>query len=263
MVTTDFLSVARRAAREAGSVLLDEFGGALAPGIKDDGSLQAAADMSAHQTLVSVLTEMVPEHGIISEESEEELGSVESSYKWILDPLEGTSNFSIGMSHWGVSLALVRDEKLLVGAVYLPITDEMFVAELGQGAFRNDTRLQVTEETKLDKVTITLGRGRLGGGIPRHTKIFSSLVPAVRSSRMYGATALDICLVASGGSGAHINNDCKFYDGASGALIAAEAGAIVTDFSGQPWKPELTGYADLLIAPKAMHTQLLALLQGL
>ena len=182
---------------------------------KEDGSPLTIADQDAERYLRKMIQESYPSDSIVGEEFESVEGS--SPYRWILDPIDGTTNFLHGIPHFAISIALKSKNELLSGLIFDPIKDEMFFAEKDKGAFLNNQRLRVSKKNSLEDC------------------LFSSNHDGVKLSnlnmRCSGSAALDLAYVASGRLDGYFQNKINLWDIAAGALMVKEAGGIVNDIS--------------------------------
>lgn len=251
------LHTASLAAKSAGEILRKNFyRGSHAVSYKDAYNIVSESDKVAEGEILRVLEAEFPDHTIFSEERG--LTDKKSLYHWFVDPLDGTTNFVQGFAHFNVSIGLFFDKKPLVGVVYDPISDELFSGVAGAGAFCNGRPIRVSERGTLKQVVILLNRGGSKEEKLRSGKIFGELTRYVRSVRILGAAAMDLCYVAIGKFDALVANGCEPHDCAAGNLIAQEAGARVSDFSG---KPVGMVRSDLLVANPRLHPALIEILQ--
>ena len=192
----------------------------------------SAADLKAEQTLFEELTRVRPGYGFLAEER----GMVEGTdktHRWIIDPLDGTTNFLHGIPHFAINVALERDGQVVAGVTYNPATHDLFWAERGRGAFLNDRRLRVAARTRLDEAVIATGIPFLGHGQHgRFLKELHQLSQRVAGVRRFGAAALDLAWVAAGRFDAFWERDLGAWDVAAGVLLVSEAGGMVTDAGG-------------------------------
>ena len=226
------LHTAVRSVREAGRVILMYFNqlDRLEYSSKGRNDYVSQADVEAERAVLDVLTRAYPDHGIIAEESGEREGS---EYTWIIDPLDGTTNFLHGFPMFAVSVAVKRAGVLEHGVVYDPLHDEMFTASRGEGAQLNGKRLRVSTTRQL--APSLLGTGfpfRDLGIIEPWMRSFQSLLPKTSGIRRAGAAALDLAYVAAGRLDGFWEFGLKPWDMAAGALLIREAGGLVSDVSG-------------------------------
>jgi len=226
------LHTAVRSVREAGRVILMYFNqlDRLEYSSKGRNDYVSQADVEAERAVLDVLTRAYPDHGIIAEESGEREGS---EYTWIIDPLDGTTNFLHGFPMFAVSVAVKRAGVLEHGVVYDPLHDEMFTASRGEGAQLNGKRIRVSTTRKL--APSLLGTGfpfRDLGIIEPWMRSFQSLLPKTSGIRRAGAAALDLAYVAAGRLDGFWEFGLKPWDMAAGALLIREAGGLVSDVSG-------------------------------
>ena len=226
------LHTAVRSVREGGRVILMYFNqlDRLEYSSKGRNDYVSQADVEAERAVLDVLTRAYPDHGIIAEESGKREGS---EYTWIIDPLDGTTNFLHGFPMFAVSVAVKRAGVLEHGVVYDPLHDEMFTASRGEGAQLNGKRIRVSTTRKL--APSLLGTGfpfRDLGIIEPWMRSFQSLLPKTSGIRRAGAAALDLAYVAAGRLDGFWEFGLKPWDMAAGALLIREAGGLVADVSG-------------------------------
>jgi myo-inositol-1(or 4)-monophosphatase len=224
------------AARKAARGLARDFGEVTELQVSKKGAADfvSAADLKAEQTVFELLSKARPGYGFLMEER----GAVEGtdkSHTWIVDPLDGTTNFLHAIPHFAVNIALEREGAGVVAAVtFNPITNEMFWAEKGKGAYVSDKRLRVAARTRLDEALVGTGIPFLGHG--QHGQFLKELhqiTQRVAGVRRYGSAALDLAWVAAGRLDAFWERDLKPWDIAAGLLLVTEAGGKVTDLQGE------------------------------
>jgi myo-inositol-1(or 4)-monophosphatase len=231
------LQVMIAAARKAGRKLARDFGevAELQVSKKGPADFVSAADIKAEEVLVEELTKARPGYGFHAEER----GVVEGSDKthtWIIDPLDGTTNFLHGLPHFAINVALEREGTVVAGVTYNPVSNELFWAEKGRGAFLNDKRLRVSARSKL--VEAVLATGVPFAGKPGHAQFLKELhqmSQRVAGIRRFGSAALDMAFVAAGRFDGYWERDLKPWDLAAGALIVLEAGGTVWGADGEPF----------------------------
>ncbi|MEN8179366.1 MAG: inositol monophosphatase family protein [Pseudomonadota bacterium] len=226
------LNIAIRAAREAGRVLTRSFNRLDTLTVTDKGKNEfvSEVDRNAEQAIIDVLREKFPNHAILAEESGSHSGN---EFQWIIDPLDGTTNYLHGFPQFSISIGLKVKGRLEVGVVYDPIKEEMFTSSRGEGALINDHKMRVTNRKSLDGAL-------LGTGIPyrdfRFTQnymgMLQDLIQDTAGIRRPGSAALDFAYVAAGRLDGFWELGLAQWDFAAGALLVKEAGGIVTDIGG-------------------------------
>ncbi|HVB98607.1 MAG TPA: inositol monophosphatase family protein [Candidatus Dormibacteraeota bacterium] len=248
------LAVALEAAREAGAILLEESKGPQKISYKGDVDLVTQADVRSERLITARLRAAFPDHRIVGEELGETVEAEGASrYRWLVDPLDGTTNFAHGFPVFAVSIGLLEEDEPVVGVVYHPSADEMFSARRGGGARLNGEPIHVSQVDRL-------AAGLLGTGFPTHKR---SETPNMRyyweytlrshGVRRAGAAALDLCSVACGRFEAFWEFGLKPWDTAAGILLVREAGGLVTDFDGHPYHP---GDRILLASNALIHEEM-------
>ncbi|MBU2648185.1 inositol monophosphatase [bacterium] len=198
-------------------------------GAKD---LVTEADISVENFLRKRLIAATPDFGFLGEESAETMGS---KSRWIVDPIDGTHSFIHGQYFWSISIALEEAGEIRQGAVYAPLLKDLYQAEKGNGATRNGEKIQTSNTTTLAKAMVGTGFACLRANLAENNLArFSRIAMKTMDQRRFGSAALDCCFVGDGQLDAFWEQQLNIYDVAAGALIAAEAGATVTDFSGRP-----------------------------
>ncbi len=192
----------------------------------------SAADLKAEQTLFEELSRVRPGYGFFAEERGEIPGS-DKTHRWIVDPLDGTTNFLHGIPHFAVSIALERSGAIVAALTFNPANDELFVAERGKGAFLNDRRIRVAARQRLAEAVVACGLPHLGRG---DLKLARYEIAAAQQHfaglRRYGAATLDLAWIAAGRLDAYWERDLSPWDLAAGMLLVREAGGFVTDLDG-------------------------------
>jgi myo-inositol-1(or 4)-monophosphatase len=259
----------QRAARKAAPRIRRDFGEVeqLQVSRKGPADFVSMADKRAEQTLVDELRHGRPYWGFHLEEG----GIIEgdpTKPRWVIDPIDGTSNFLHGIPHFAMSIA-VQEPKLgggggwgdiTQGLVYQPLTDESFWAEKGRGAWLHDRRLRVSARRSLDEALIGTGVPHFGrGNVAAWSRIFGAIAPEVCGIRRLGSAALDFAWVAAGRFDGFWEDDLDIWDVAAGVLLVKEAGGFVTDYRGQDRMFERREY---LAASGELHSKLHKLLAG-
>jgi myo-inositol-1(or 4)-monophosphatase len=252
------INVMANAALKAARGLIRDFGEVeqLQVSVKGPGEFVSAADLKAEKVLRAELHKARPGYGFLMEESGGEAGS-DIHHRWIVDPLDGTTNFLHGIPHFAISIALERDGEIIAGLIYEPVRDEMFWAEKGAGAFHNDRRLRVSARQHLaDSLIGTgipfVGRGDHGG----YLATLAAVMAATSGVRRLGVASLDLAYVAAGRFDGYWEFNLFPWDIAAGILIVREAGGYVTDASGG--QGMLAG-GDVIAANTHLHQPLIQL----
>ncbi len=235
MIRSALMNVMTSAALKAGRGLKRDFGevGNLQVSVKGPGDFVTAADRRAEKTLFEELSKARPGYGFVMEESGRVEGT-DQSHTWIIDPLDGTTNFLHGLPIFAISIGLEREGQLVAGLVYNPADDEMFVAERGQGAWLNNRRLRVAARRDLADSLVATGIPHLGKAREhsRFKQELSQVMARVGNVRRLGAAALDLAYVAAGRYDAYWERGLQPWDMAAGIVLVREAGGFVTDLAG-------------------------------
>jgi myo-inositol-1(or 4)-monophosphatase len=258
------INVMARAAERTGRALIRDFGEVeqLQVSRKGPADFVSAADTKAEQMVRQELQRARPGYSFLLEEG----GRVEGEDKqhvWIVDPLDGTTNFLHGLPHFCISIGLARDNEVIAGVIYDPLKDELFWAEKNNGAYLNDRRLRVSARKQLDEALLATGiRFRLHEGRPIKEKFIGqlqSVMGRLAGIRRLGSAALDLAYVAAGRYEGFWENGLEPWDVAAGVLIVREAGGFVTEIGGRRYE---LGAPDILAANDALHEPLVRLFAG-
>lgn len=248
-----FLGVAIEAAREAGAILLADFGRPKKISYKGEVDLVTESDRRSEAAVVAKLRNHFPQHGIIAEEGGGGSSAERPRYCWYVDPLDGTTNFAHGYPCFAVSIGLLEANEPVAGVVFNPFCDELFTAVRGEGAYLNQKRIHVSEVE-------TLSKGLVATGFPTHRVRNSTNIQyywefTIRSHgvRRDGSAALDLASVAAGRFDGFWEFSLKSWDTAAGMLLVTEAGGMVTALDGRPYRP---GDADLLASNGRIHAEM-------
>ncbi|MHA1226191.1 MAG: inositol monophosphatase family protein [Candidatus Hodarchaeales archaeon] len=253
MSNDEILEVAKDIAMGTGNLLMNYYGKTSNIGHKSDSSLVTEADLAADKFIKSKIKDKFPQHSILSEESGKE--DHPSDYTWVIDPLDGTTNFSVYNPFFCVSIGVVRNGEPFVGVVYAPIQDELFYAQAGRGAMLNGDKIAVDENKELTRDFISFCNGRDHESRLQVTTIYRELKLKNNLIRQVGAAALELCYVAVGRTGGFFMPGVDAWDVMAGALIVKEAGGTVTDFLNNQFNIKSKS---LIAAPKVVHQDLLA-----
>ncbi|MFC4669617.1 inositol monophosphatase family protein [Seohaeicola nanhaiensis] len=229
MIGSANLNIMIKAARKAGRSLVKDFREVenLQVSSKGPGDFVSRADTAAEKIIRDELTAARPTYGWLGEESGAGEGQ-DPTRRWIVDPLDGTTNFLHGLPHWAISIALEHKGQVVAGVVYDAAKDEMFFAEKGEGAWMNDTRLRVSGRSRM--IECIFGTGVPFGGksdLPATLQDLARLMPACAGVRRWGAAALDLAYVAAGRFDGFWERGLNAWDVAAGIIILREAGGFV------------------------------------
>lgn len=234
MLRTPIMTVMVNAAFKAGRSLKRDFGevGELQVSLKGPANFVTVADRKAEEIAFAELRKARPDYGFLMEEGGAVAGS-DASHRWIVDPLDGTTNFLHGIPHFAVSIGLERDGVPVAGVVYNPANDDLFTAERGRGAFLNDRRLRVAGRKDFDTAVVACGIPHLGrGDHPRFRAELTAVQAKAAGIRRFGAAALDLAWIAAGRVDGYWERDLSPWDLCAGMVLVREAGGFVTDIAG-------------------------------
>ena len=263
----DLLALACRLAVEAGTGAAEgraaATGGAAGKATTSLGSttkssatdLVTVHDRAAERRIVDELRRVRPDDAVVGEEGTAVAGA--SGHAWYVDPIDGTTNFVYGLAAWCTSVAVAADGVMLAGAVFAPVSGELFAARRGGGATLNGEPIRCTDRDDLALALVATGFAYDAGRRAAQAARVARIIGSIRDVRRLGSAALDLCHVACGRVDAYYEEHLNAWDAAAGALIAAEAGALVTDFAGGAPDP-----TNLVAAAPGVHGALLDLLRG-
>ncbi|MBX2923091.1 MAG: inositol monophosphatase [Chitinophagaceae bacterium] len=255
-----FKTTLLQAALAAGATMQESFNGNFKISNKEGfNNLVTEVDHASEKVIIDIIQKKFPGHYIMSEESGEIV--MDSTYKWIIDPIDGTVNYANGIPLCCVSIGLEHDGKMIMGAVYNPFLNEMFVAERGRGATLNDKAIRVSN--KSDVLTSCLVTGFPYSYLDQPNgpmQVFDKLIRRGVPVRRLGSAAIDLCWVASGRFDGFYEHKLNAWDSAAGFLMVEEAGGKVTDFNGGDYSP----YQPHIVATNGkIHDQLLDYINGI
>ncbi|OGN93984.1 MAG: inositol monophosphatase [Chloroflexi bacterium RBG_13_48_10] len=228
------IDIASEAARCAGHSLKEHFNQPHQVSYKGIIDLVTEMDKESERLITGMLSQSFPEYGFLGEEGSNSTATY--ACRWIIDPLDGTTNYTFGYPLFAVSIALEKQGQITLGVVYNPILDELFTAERGTGAYLNGAPIHVTRTTKLGKSLLASGFPYDVWSNPRNNcSEWEQFIKKTISVRCDGSAALDLCHVACGRLDGYWELDLEPWDMAAGALIVQEAGGIVTQVDGTPF----------------------------
>ena len=244
------------AAYKAAEVLRMKLGRLKRVDKKGANDLVTEADAESEKAIIATIRSAFPRHGILAEESGADIGS--TGCCWIIDPLDGTTNFAHGLGLFSISIAFRIDQELVFGIVLSPMTGELFMATRGRGAFLNGRPIRVSDvKTVSESLLVTGFPYDLENVFVPMMKRFTSCLKVAQGIRRLGSAALDLCYVASGRFEAFWEQNLKPWDTAAGVLIAGEAGSVITDFSNKAFTVD---HKEILASNGNIHQEMLALL---
>ncbi len=255
------LNFAIQTARDAGRILVDRLGRALQVSNKGDIDLVTESDLASEELIIDRIKSHYPRHAILAEESGAtdgiEIVAGKTDWKWIIDPLDGTTNYAHGYPCFCVSIAVERAGAIEIGVVYDPMRDEMFAAERGQGATLNERPMRVSTVGDLNSAMLCTGFPYNVRERPNFALEFANFTMEAQAVRRDGSASLDLAYVACGRFDGFWEEGLKAWDVAAGVLLIQEAGGRVTDFTGQP----LDIYTPKVLASNALvHSAMMRVL---
>jgi len=250
------LETAISAIKEAGNIVMKHYGKATASS-KADKSLVTRADTESENLIKSILQKQFPNYQILGEETG--FTGKKSDYLWVVDPLDGTTNYTFRNPFFDISIALTHKGDPILGAVFFPPQGELFYAKRGNGAYLNNSRINVSDKREIDGSVITSCHGNDQNSVKRMISAFSKLKMINQKVRQLGAAALELCFVASGRVDAFFMTGMNPWDVAAGTVILREAGGKATDFEGKPFN---MNSRDILGSNGKIHESLLEILKN-
>ena len=255
------INVAVRAAREAGKIInrasldLD----LLRISQKSANDFVTEVDRASEQAIIDILLKAFPHHGILAEETGSTHGRAGAEYQWIIDPLDGTTNFIHGMPVYAVSIALAHEGVVQHGVVYDPARDELFTASRGGGAFLDNRRLRVSRRTRIEDALIGTGFPfRKEDDMDSYLDMFKKVAERCVGLRRPGAAAIDLAYVAAGRYDGFFERGLKPWDVAAGSLLITEAGGLVGNFTGES---DFLEAGELVAGSPRIYAQLVSILK--
>lgn len=214
-------------------------------------------DKLSDKFIVGQIRKRYPDHNILSEEGGFKKGS--SNYLWVVDSLDGTGNFANQNPLFSICIALMKDNRIILGAVFAPVIDEFYIAEKGKGAFFNGKRIRVSRISEIEKSYLVYCEGGEKNR-QRFAKIINKIYPEVIDVRKIGSAGLETSWVASGRAESYFTTKIEPWDVAAGVLLVQEAGGKISDFKGNSWQVKTS---DLLFSNKKVHAKVLDLISNL
>jgi myo-inositol-1(or 4)-monophosphatase len=258
-ILQDFLKTAVTAARRAGDIILKNLGHLSTGDIqsKQESDFVTEVDRLSESVIMQVIREKFPSHSFLAEETLKQ--EEQDNYRWIIDPLDGTTNYIHGFPMFSVSIALEYKREIIVGVVFDPLRDELFHALKDSGAFLNNNPVQVSDITSLKKSLITTGFPfRKKDMIDLYLEAFKKIFNNVSDLRRAGSAALDFAYLSSGRSDGFFEIGLSPWDVAAGSLVIKEAGGTITDFGGGG---DYLSTGNIVAGNTKIHAELLAIIK--
>lgn len=253
----NYQTIAVKAAYQAGDYLFKEFSrGIINWQLKQRHEIVTKADIFSEKIILSVLKKYTPNFSVLSEESG--LNGIKSEYLWVVDPLDGTTNFRVHNPLFSISIGLYYKAKPLVGVVYVPYLKEMYTAEKGRGAYLNGHKLKVSRTSDIKRAFLTYCHGSEDKHVIRAVELYRYFKLNSIDIRQLGSAAIELAWIAGGRTESLVIPGTKPWDAAAGILLVQEAGGRVTDFNNQPWsiydnKGKVMANIDLLATNGKIH----------
>jgi len=244
------LQISKQAARQAGIFLKKEFfkWKKKNNGYKTHNEIVTWCDKKSEDIIFKLIKKNFPDYAILSEESGQQ--DKPSDYTWIIDPLDGTTNFTIHHPVFAVSIALAYKNEIVTGVTYNPLLDEMYYATKNGGAFKNNKKIQISKNINLKKAIITYCHGQGSINTKKAYKLYQHFHGNYRHCYHWGSTTLELAMIANGKTEAHLVSGAKLWDIAAGTILVKEAGGLVTDWKNKTWNMKSKS---LLAANKSIH----------
>lgn len=257
----------RLALQEAGKILMENFGKITSYGLKENQSnIVTKADIDSEKKIIEIISDKFADHNTLGEETGYQ--DKNSEYTWIIDPLDGTSNFAVGLPWFGVIICVLKNSIPIISGCFLPLQNETYFAEKGKGATQNGNKITVSGETELKNIlaAYSLDYSNVPGKTEREAKVIQDLVGNIRNLRSTNCL-MDFCYTADGKLGACINQTTKIWDIAGLALIIEEAGGKTTDIFGNKFdfsinKSNYSRNFTIVGSNKILHENIIRIING-
>jgi len=257
--------ILHKALKEAGKILLQNFGRISGFEVKESqSSIVTQTDVDSEKRIMQIISEAFPQHNLLGEETGFQYKK--SEYTWVVDPIDGTSNFAAGIPWFGVIICVLKNLKSEMAGCWLPVQNQLYFAERGKGSTLNEEAITVSKETELKNVLVaySLDYSDVPGKTEREAQLIQQLVQNVRNLRSTNCL-VDLCYTSDGKLGACINQTTKIWDIAGPALIIEEAGGIATDLIGKPFDYTISEFDyernfDIVASNKFLHAQLIKII---
>ncbi len=250
-------SLMLKAAREAGKATLRYYGNVGKLKYKEPRSIVTKADILSEKIIMEAVRKKFPGHNFLTEES----GDIKkgSEYTWIIDPIDGTTNFASSIPYFAVSIALAKNDEVIMGAVYNPCANEMFFAEKGKGSYLSNKKLNVSKKNELKNALAVFDTPNKALISRKTFRIMAKNYGEFRGIRNFGAAALNLCYIASAKFDLYFSLSLKPWDAAAAKLIVEEAGGRITNINNEKWK---INDNTLVASNKILHDKFIKLLKN-
>jgi myo-inositol-1(or 4)-monophosphatase len=249
--------VARKAAQAGGAILMEYYGKVKAIEHKGDIDLVTEADQASELKIVSIIKDTYPHHRVLAEESGDSGDA--SSYRWIIDPLDGTTNYAHGYPCFCVSIAIEYEKEVIHGIIYDPVKKELFTADKGNGAYLNGTPITVSSTQELNNSLLCTGFPYdVRENMESNIRLFRSFLMHAQAVRRDGSAALDLCYTAAGRFDGFWEQNLHPWDVAAGSLILSEAGGKLSRYKGEPFSVYMP---EIIASNGLLHKQMLAIVR--
>ena len=255
-INPEFKKVAIFAAKEAGKILEKNFRKVVKVSFKKDSSLVTKIDLEVERVIIQLIKNNFPSHDILSEEAG---GKIGKNYTWVIDPLDGTTNYTRNIPFFSTSVALLYQGVPILGVVFDPINKELYIAEKGKRAFLNGKRIRVAQRHVLSKAVFLFNKYRAKEDFLRFQEILGLVGDKCATLRVLGSVILGLCYLASGKADAFFTVGHKPWDLVAGALIISESGGRVTNLLGDDWQVE---EKNIIAANGRIHKQIIKLINS-
>ena len=255
-INPEFKKIILLAAKKAGEILEKNFKKSIGISFKKDLSLVSKIDLETEKVIIELIKKRFPSHDILSEEKG---GRIGEKYTWIVDPLDGTTNYLSKFPFFSTSIALLYEKEPILSVNFNPVTKELYFAEKGKGAFLNERKIKVSKTQTLKKAILLFGKGRKKEEFLKFFQALKRTSRKCRTFRCWGAANLSLCYLASGRIDGFIFAGDNPWDSVAGVLLVKEAGGKVTDFQGRDWQIETK---DVVATNKKIHNSLLKIINN-
>lgn len=252
----DYFEIAKRINEEVASYLSENFGDTKEMTQKEGSHYGIKEDLVANKMYEDFLSKETPEVALYTEEGERNL---DSDLVWVIDPIEGTSNYRSGNPFFATQIALIEKNQAVLSIVNAPVLKQMFTAIRGSGAYLNGKKIKPSSQNSLDKSLVDMGRGTTDDDKVWFVETLGKVIKKFKTTRSFGSAGLCLSYAAAGIFDVYINNGSQIYDLASGALVAEESGAVVTNFAGESWSIE--NGRSIVVANQHLLAEVLKLIQ--